>query len=383
MYISLTNEKYLCFKTIIVFNIESSIEYNGDSLKIEGCFPVVYPHLRWLLDRVKVERIMTSVSFLNNSQKRKRISEVFKFRGIIFLDCGIFQKYKNELDSRSIISYRKKLVKWYSVLQPSIASGLDVPSLLWHKIQTKRKRLLWSIENYLYIRNKLPSNIPLFLGVSAFSEKSVKIAAELIRSKAGAVENIALGGQVPLMKASFRNLDLGKIVIRTVFYLRKSFPESNIHVYGAGNPRWYLMIRALGASSADYSGYIKLAGFGRVLVKESGSRYLKSKTKVKRDNQEILLKRPKELVINKEEFSKILECRCPVCKVYSPDKLDVNRKFRLIHNLYTVNKETRIIDKICNEKNLKNLKEVINIYFKNSVMKPIADYALKLSSEFL
>ena len=350
----------------------------SDQMRVEGCFPVVHPHLSWLLDKVKLQRIMTSVSFINNFQKRRNIHEVFKFKGNIFLDCGIFQKYKNDLDKKFITSYRKKLIQWYSSLRPSIASSLDVPSLLWHKIPIKRKRLLWSIENYLYIKNRLRYNIPLYLGVSAFSEKSVKIVAKLVENKVGMVENIALGGQVPLMKMSVRKPDLGKIVTRTIFYLRRSFPESNIHVYGAGNPRWYLMIRTLGASSADYSGYIKLAGMGRILVKGCGSRYLESEIKMKLNGHETLRKRPKELVISKEEFCRLLECKCPVCEIHSPDKLDTNRKFRLIHNLYTVDREAKIIDEFCNEQNLKSLKELINNYFKGSVMKPIADYTLKI-----
>ena len=349
-----------------------------DWMVIEGCFPVIHPHLSWLLNKVKIEKIMTSVGFINNSQKRRNIHKVFKFKGKIFLDCGIFQKYKNDLDKKSIISYRKKLIQWYSFLRPSIASSLDVPSLLWHKIPIKRERLLWSIENYLYMKNKLRCNIPLYLGVSAFSEKSVKIVAKLIENKVGMVKNIALGGQVPLIKMSIRKPDLGKIVIRTIFYLRKSFPESNIHVYGAGNSRWYLMVRTLGANSADYSGYIKLAGMGRILVKGSGSRYLKSEIKLKSNGHETLHRRPKELVINKEEFSRLLECKCPVCEIHFPDKLDTNRKFRLIHNLYTVDREAKIIDELCNEQDLKSLKELINNYFKGSVMKPIADYTLKI-----
>lgn len=346
--------------------------------KIIGCFPVLQPNLNWLLKSVQTDRLMTSVSFINRTEKNRNIHRVFDFDKIIFLDCGIFQKYKKDLDWTTIVSYRTKLTKWYLKLQPSIASSLDIPSLLWHKINEKRKRLRWSLKNYTYMRDELPQETPLFLGISAFSEKSVQIVSRLIKDKIGTVENIALGGQVPLLKAAAKKPDFGKIVVRTVHYVNKAFPNSNIHVYGAGNPRWYMMMRYLGATSADYSGYIKLAGMGRVLVKGSGSRYLNRKIEIKTNDKRTVHVRPKDLVISKEEYVRFLNCECPACTTYSPDELDSSRELRLIHNLSVVNTETKIVDELCRASDFKNLNKLINNHYAKSVLNPIAKYVLKL-----
>lgn len=341
---------------------------------IKGCFPTITLDEKEVLRHVKLRRLLTSVSFIPQQQKRD-VHDVLSFNNTIFLDCGIFQKYKEELSWNFIKRYRKILVQRYKFLSPDIASVLDIPSLLWFSVREKQRRLKWTLDNFEFMSEQLP-DLPLVLGVSVFSRKSSKIISQKIFTKYQP-KYLALGGLVPLLSLSIRKPELGKVALRAIYHFSRSISaySANLHVYGAGGPRYYMLVRLLGADSADYAGWIKLSSVGRVLIPRSGSRYILNK--VKRKGKTV--KRPPEMIVSSEERKILNECSCPVCKHNDPLILERSKLSRLTHNLYVLVRESQIVDEFCAENDYEGLHEHIRKQIKpDSSMRGIADYAIRL-----
>lgn len=348
-------------------------------MNFSGCYPVIHPgNMQEINKWMKLKKIMASVSWLSSSQKSQDIHKIMKFKRTIFLDCGIYQMYKRKMNSVMLNRYREKLVDCYSKLKPDLASSLDVPSLIWHPVEVKKIRTSWSIENYTFMRERIRKSIPLVLGISVFSRKSVVAVSKQINKKIGTPDYLGLGGQVPILTLAGIKPELGKCTANALFHLRRKFPKSIIHVYGAGGHRWYSLVRLLGADSADYASFTQVAARGKILLPGVGARYI-SKEMIKKSERGILIyKRPEEKILSTNEFAKLLSCDCPVCRTSDIYELEHEKQYRLIHNLYVVLKEATLVDSFFEENDLKGLASFVDKRFKHSRLRPVVDYVLNL-----
>lgn len=351
------------------------------SWMLKGFYAVISPKIcKWIFSYMKLQKIMTTV---NMFPKRNdlNVHRLLRFEGFIFLDCGIFSQFRKEISKKEITKYRDELIERYKRLKPNVASSLDVPSLLWHPIEVKKQRSDWSIENFIYMKEKLGDSIPLFVGVSAFSPKSVEIIGKKIKKKIGDIRLIGLGGQVPLIKKAVLKPQLGKISLHTIFYLKKMFQDSHLHVYGAGGHRWYMLARLLGADSADYAGFYQLTGRGQIVLPGVGLRYILKRIEKETRNGFRTYVRSEEELLKLKEFTKLLECSCPACKENSFEDLEYNRKLRLIHNMYVSVSEATIVDNILHESGKKELIKHIKNRLSSSHLKPLMSYAIRLTQK--
>lgn len=337
--------------------------------------------MKWIFKWIEPKRMMSSVSWFSNEQKKMNVHEVFNYRRQIFLDCGIFQFFAKDVDLNMIYKYRKDLVEWYSCLKPDIASSLDVPSLLWHSVDIKIRRMELSLENYLFLRRRI-HDLPIVFGICAFSKKSAAIVAKRLKDRIGSPSLIGLGGQVPLMRLSNTKPDLGKLVVSAIHQLRIEFPESFIHVYGAGGHRWYMIIRLAGANSADYAGFAPSAGKGKIFLPGIDPHHILKKLEIKRGNKKITYVRPNNKIMSLQELKQLETCVCPACKkILKVEDLEYNREYRIVHNLYTVVSEAQLVDGYCDDNDIRGLsRHVEDRLIKNhSNLSSIAKYCVKLA----
>lgn len=351
---------------------------------LEGYFPVVYPYNKDLIcSWFRFSKIMSSVAYLNHRQKKNNIHRVLGFNGSIFLDCGIFQQgfYKKVSTPNQICSYRSKLINWYAKLKPDFASALDLPTPIKTKKDVKKRRLLWSIDNYRFMKDSL--DIPLFLGICVFSKKEVSIAKKQILEKTGELPRLlGLGGMVPIMRSINKESTLGKLILNVIHQARKNFPDSFIHVYGLGEHRWYSLIRLVGASSSDYAGVYYISGRGGTLLQGMSERYFLRIIKLKGKNSNFCYyTRPKEKVFSENDLKLLYKCECPICKTSEPLMLEIDKEKRLIHNMSVVVSENQIVDQYLEENNFEGLKRhILERLVKNrSELREIAQYAIRLS----
>jgi len=345
-----------------------------------GTFPVVYPDSKdIILPNLGIEKMMTSVAFLNSEQKTRPIHEVMNFGGLVFLDCGIFQRgtYKKNFTWTEISEHREKLIQWYAHLKPDIASSLDLPSPLGLEKELKKERLIWSIENYKLMKTQLDT--PLSLGLSLLSNMEIRFSKMQIQKiLAGHPELLGLGGLVPLMRASETNYELGRLILHLIHEVHKNFSNSLIHVYGLGDHKWYPLIRLLGASSSDYSGYHYITGRGGILLPGSSEKYLLRIIKHKKKNGYAYYTRPDDKIFSKEELRKLYGCHCPSCTDIDPAFLEFDRDRRLVHNLYVILEECKLVDEFIWNSDVEGLRKHIEEVFRDNHMKLFAQYALKL-----
>jgi tRNA-guanine family transglycosylase len=349
--------------------------------KIQGLFPVLYPdNLKdVILKHLRIERIMTSVAWLKVTQRKLKIHDVMNFKKMIFLDCGVFQRrmYQKFNSYTSICEYRQKLVEWYSYLRPDIASAFDVPSSPCYEAQQRLQRLVWSIENFEFLTQRLP-NIPLVLGLSIFGKEDVNHLKRLIKKQKIEPEIIGLGGQVPLIRETLNNVNYGKMVLKNVYLLRSLFPDKPIHVYGGGDHRWYALLRLLGATSADYASYILIASHGAIILPGLGPRFILKKVRVETKKGPIIFVRPSDKILNVTDYPLLVNCQCPICRNQDPLMLEESKENRIIHNLYVILSETTKVDQYCENNDYKGLIKYIKNVFKDVIFKELARYAIKL-----
>ncbi len=349
---------------------------------MEGSFPVVYPSTKdIILSQLNLQKIMTSVAFINSEQKKQNVHEIINFNKLIFLDCGIFQRgsYKKYDTWGKICKYREKLIDWYAHLKPDLASSLDLPSLHIFKDKIRKERLTWSIENYKLMKTQL--DVPLVLGISVFSIEDIYLTKNYIQKILGEEPVlIGLGGLVPLMRSCKTHPALGKLILKIVYQTRKNFPHSFIHVYGLGDHQWYPLTRLVGASSSDYAGYYYITGRGGILLPNSSEKYVLRMIKQKTKKGFVYYTRSNNKIFSIKELRQLYGCRCPSCKDSDPTLLEFDRKKRLVHNLYTILSETRIVDEYCNQNDIERLKKYVKDRFTHgkNEMKAYVKYALEL-----
>lgn len=348
---------------------------------MKGMYPVVHPqYMKEILSTLKLPRIMTSVAYFSSSAKKTKIHKTMNFDGEIFLDCGVFQRgfYKRFLIDKNIIpQYRKKLIEWYSFMKPNIASSLDIPSTLEFSLKDRLNHIRLSINNYEFMKRYV--KVPLVLGVTLFSRHEIDVFKKELVKREIEPEYIGLGGQVPLIRKIEKDTSWGKLVVKNVFLLSKSFNKIPIHVYGCGDHRIYSLVRMLGASSSDYAGYVEIAARGAILLRGTGPRFIFSVKRKVTPKGVIHYIRPKSKVLKKDELKLLSGCECPVCKHNDPIFLEENKIFRIIHNLYVTYSESRIIDRFCNDNDVDGLIRYIREnYYKNKFFKIISEYAISL-----
>lgn len=349
-----------------------------------GLYPVVTPSTKDLIFKhFRLKQIMTSVFYLRKQEKNGKIHRVFPLCEKVFLDSGIFQMYKRNLNLRIIHEYRRTLIELYNKLQPDLASALDVPCTIWNDVKTKQKRLSWSLKNYKYLRNRVDDSVTLVPGICAFSEKSARIVANQIKKVVGLPRYLGIGGQVPLLKVAEKIPNLGFLTMKVASVFREEFPEAKIHVFGAGGHRWYMLLRLLGLDSADYAGYLFSTGMGEIILPGIRPKYILKEVILRTKRGKKKYKRDPKKIFSEDEFNEFYLCNCPVCRNTSPVILEFNKDQRMLHNFAVVMSEARIVDEFCKRNDFKGLKSHIRrrILKRDSGIKEITRKTLKMVDE--
>lgn len=351
-------------------------------ISLMGHFPLVQPCLypkiaKWL----DLGKVMTSIFWLSKDQRKGDIHKIYGEKTKIFLDSGIFQKYNKDVSWYEIETLRTQYLKWCDSTKADIVSGLDVPSLPSYSVREKNNRLKWSINNYLYLLKALDRGCctpRIVLGMSAFSRKEIEIAYNRVKKNVRATPFVALGGQVPLLRQSEMTPSKGLHILDNLFWFRKYFCLSSIHIYGVGGHLWYPLVRLIGASSADYANYMSYTGRGKILLPGIRPKYISKQVTVRMRHGLQFFRRPKNLLLTEEEVRILENCMCPVCKKWGYSVLEKNRLYRLIHNVYVIHKETQLVDVLCEEENYSGLADYVKTHLveRDSGVQEAAKYAI-------
>ena len=224
-----------------------------------------------------------------------------------------------------------KLGAFIESLDADVFVSLDVPPGLRDSLEDRRSKILRTVSNYKSLTVRFPRKniMPVIHGRTEFE---IQLSIERTKNIREKPSWVGLGGLVPLLQhrdVSGLTNKPEKFIARALNLIRASFPNSNIHVFGAGGPRTFPAVVSLGATSADSIGWRQAAGFGVIFLPLKSQRVVGPTKRVSSMHG----------TLDHADLEQIERCRCPICDQLSLDRrlllLGQHFHFRAIHNAWT------------------------------------------------
>jgi 7-cyano-7-deazaguanine tRNA-ribosyltransferase len=230
------------------------------------------------------------------------LKERLGVRGPLMLDSGGFTMM---MQSRSLrIS---DIVKIYERTRAELCISLDVPPTSKDNRRVRTRKYQDTQKNFEHLVRYLdPSKlVPVIHGTNSeeIAKNCDRIAAIVANPQV-----VCLGGLVPLLRRSGRaspKRDRAFAwITRIVAGVRRQFPETLIHVLGAGSPQTVLAVLRCGADSTDSLAWRRAAGFGTIFLPGTSERFLSPRERKRATSRPTLNAHERELLAG---------CTCPAC----------------------------------------------------------------------
>jgi tRNA-guanine family transglycosylase len=255
------------------------------------------------------------------------IKTILDFKGKVFIDSGGFLFQMN----REMDVSPEQIIKVYDDIHGDLKVILDQPLHPKVSLSSNKKRWVKTFTNTEIMLKYDPEMIPVLHG---YTSRQIKARAREIKSIINNPKFIALGSLVPLFKGSYYGdyMKLNKtsrweIIENVVKTVRDEFPDSFLHVFGAGSIKAINKLYEYGANSTDSVGWQIKAAFGEIITNNGKTRALKTVDELTSKRKSVFSESPE-----------LVQCQCPVC-----DGLDIKDQIRelasshikrAIHNSY-------------------------------------------------
>jgi queuine/archaeosine tRNA-ribosyltransferase len=225
-------------------------------------------------------------------------------------------------------------------IEADVFVSLDFPPHVNDDKASRRKKIRASAKNFAVLTDRFPHKtiMPVIHG-RTIDEIKLSIA-EVVRLNKSPTW-VGLGGIVPLLQNRLLSEEISALgaevfIGRALGLIRNSFPTVRIHAFGAGGPRTFPAVFALGADSGDSIGWRQAAGFGSVFLP------LKTQRAVIWNRS----KGPPRKTLDESDLAQIDLCRCPSCILADSTSQRValmkrSFYFRAIHNAWTITNQYR------------------------------------------
>lgn len=333
-----------------------NFEYAGKKIELPSFFPVIFPgedsykvedKIRIIIPQITKNILINTYNFLKNPKllKDKVLQSILK-KSFVFVDSGGFllTNFYHKNNKVKLI-FDKLNVTWEDILKiqnnfAQIGNNIDFLNVNETKkflpLNSKQiEKLIKINSHFIDLYSSVKKNFLFFPTVHAHNILILKAICKKLNRDIENYDGISVGGLVPLKN------DWEKIISR-IFYIRSNFKQTNIHVFGVGNPALLPILFSMGVSSTDSSSYLK---YGLSL------KYIDPSTLQ---------------IFGIDKLSEKLSCHCKICENFSKSDLismqSMGKAFISIHNLYVYNK----LAKLFRNKGNDILKELSN---KNPLIK--------------
>ena len=174
-------------------------------------------------------------------------------------------------------------------------------------------------------------------------------------------ENLAIGGIVPNLLRASKAMSYEKI-LDGVFQVRETFADKKLHLYGVGGTSTLHVAALLGMDSVDSVGWRTRAARGLIQLQGIGDRSIADLGNWK-------VREP-----DAQELEKLKKCQCPACQEHGLEGLQKDRTEgfcnRATHNLWTLLKENRLIQKHLKDGSYANWYKK---HLHNTIYRPLID----------
>jgi len=248
------------------------------------------------------------------------------------------------------------VAKVYRQVDADILVSLDLPPSSTDTPAQRRKKRQSTISNLRWLSSEFEPErlMPVIHGATIGEIQDSCAAVQKISPRP---HWIGLGGLVPMLR-QFGRREMGSSRARydhfstSLATVRRAFPYSLVHVFGAGAPRSCLAAFALGAHSADSQAWRQAAGFGSIYVPGKGQRILEWTRPHKRP-------RP---IVDVDDRRLLAACTCPACRRYRTRDLRIRQlkdgfEARSIHNAWVLREEVNALRDAARVGNLKSFLE--------------------------
>jgi queuine/archaeosine tRNA-ribosyltransferase len=241
----------------------------------------------------------------------------------------------------------RQVEKVYAEVPADIFVSLDYPPSPYDDAQTRARRRRRTLGNLARLRDLVPEE-KLMPVIHGHTLKEIKLACESVRKLCHTPHQVGIGGIVPLICSGgpirdfrFKRSDGtegdGAFWISDALgVVRRSFPDSLVHVFGVGSAVTAISVLALGADSVDSLSWRRSASYGAILLPGCSERFPTFLAARMRS-------RP---VVCGSALSLLDACRCPGC--LSTGNMNARLvalsqcyKRRAIHNAWTVLAEVK------------------------------------------
>src|SRR5205085_412252 len=96
-------------------------------------------------------------------------------------------------------------------------------------------------------------------------------------------------------------------IAKALKLIREHYPQSRLHAFGAGGPRTFPAVYAIGADSGDSIGWRQAAGFGSIFLPFRSQRTIRWRRG----------SRPPRKTLTNSDRVELANCECPVCSKQS------------------------------------------------------------------
>ncbi len=282
------------------------------------------PFMASLGDAIHRPRLVDSVF-------RHALRARLKVTGPIMLDSGGFtlmMRTKAGLNVHDLASI-------YESCGADLVVSLDQPATSCDSLDEQRRKHRATLENLNVLADTVDHYrlVPVIHGPSLCDiHRNALACAKIVTGP----RLVALGGLVPTLRNSGnRPEEVIRKLIAAVSAAKAAFPESRVHILGAGAPRTLTYALTAGASSVDSIGWRRAAGFGTIFLAGRGERFVEHLPRA----------RPRSrIVLRGDDLEALARCTCPPCR----EARDVDARIAILashympraaHNAWTLHTE--------------------------------------------
>jgi queuine/archaeosine tRNA-ribosyltransferase len=328
------------------------------------------------------EKVMDSVInyYYPTKEDTQDIKVPYKYEKL-FLDNGAYTAlYQGkELDAERVLDLQERI-------NPDFTIPLDYPYKPGMERKEMDKRWMWTKENILYWQES--SSLEIIPSLHAVGTQMMVNSIQWLQKKCDS-DFIAVGSVITryssMIKISekfngfFGDRQPSKQLVDTMLFvgqMTRKYSDFDVHIMGFGSsPMTYHLSVYCGVHSTDCSGHRRKAAFGKIILPQTGERYV--------------CNRGAKFGIMEwkaEDVEKLIECNCPVCSDMPHDftirkeKLASDWKLRAIHNKRVMEEEEKKAKELI-EDGLDVYEKFLDKIFKRSSLKYMFEYAKRMQKQ--
>lgn len=232
---------------------------------------------------------------------RRALKEKLHVTGPVMLDSGGFT-----IMSRASSLGVEDVLAVYRDCAADLVVSLDHPPLAADPEDVRAAKYWRTMRDYAFLLDRLGGDrlIPVVHGITA---DEMAANCTMLRRMNRTPPWVAVGGLVPLLRRSGSRVRTARAkneLATAISLVRTHFPDSVLHVLGAGAPNTISMAFRCGADSVDSVGWRRAAGFGTIFLPGGSERFVAER------NRKLPRSRP---ALDDGDMRSLEICRCPAC----------------------------------------------------------------------